>query len=87
MGGPTFLYSEKMNKGTQLLTKRGQTVNLGRFRLERSMLFIWTPEAKKTRPKIQAFTGAPVTGNLFLANNSANRLLNFLCCPIFSEHN
>jgi hypothetical protein len=41
---------------------------------EKHAPFIWTPEAKKNQKKIQPFTGAPVTENLFLDNNSANRL-------------
>jgi hypothetical protein len=32
---------------------------------------------KKTHPKTQPITGAPVIENLFLDNNSANRLAEF----------
>jgi hypothetical protein len=41
------------------------------------MLRLSGPQKKKKHPKIQPFTGAPVTENLFLDNNLANRLAEF----------
>jgi hypothetical protein len=59
-----------MSKATQFLTKRGQTVQPRKIPFRAKHAVYLDPRSKKTRRKIQAFTGAPVTENLILANNS-----------------
>jgi hypothetical protein len=68
---------KKMSKATQFLTKRGQTVQSRKMPFgSKHAPFIWTPEAKKTHPKIQPFTGAPAIENLIITRPTG--LLNLL---------
>jgi hypothetical protein len=77
MRRPTFCLMEKMSKATQFLTKRDQTVQARKIPFGAKHAVYLEPRSKKTCPKIQAFTCTPVTENLFLTNNSANRLAKF----------